>query len=203
MNAFASECNSGCESGWTLYLEQSFLSPTTAAAAAHRGSKQVDGRKSGSGFCDKEKIANKEESDHEEQEHDEEDLSMVSDASSGPPHHFIEDESNYFNYDNNGYFFPAFKDTTLINNGGKGKKEEELPSFLDDTASSPAFNLSKNNNFSFMPNNQASVESTLDYSQASTSSATHFELRSAYQDHYDSYIQSSPSGNQLQNNQWF
>ncbi|KAF2320848.1 hypothetical protein GH714_031268 [Hevea brasiliensis] len=134
MNAFASECTSGCESGWTLYLEQSFLSPTTAAAAAHRGSKQVDGRKSSSGFCDKVKIANKEERDHEEQEHDEEDLSM-------------------------------------------------------------------NNNFSFMPNNQASVESTLDYTQAATSSATHFELRSAYQDHYDSYIQSSPSGNQLQNNQ--
>ncbi|OAY39314.1 protein SOB FIVE-LIKE 5 isoform X2 [Manihot esculenta] len=197
MNAFASECTSGCESGWTLYLEQSFLPPATAAAA-HGGSRPVDGGKSSSGFWDKEKICNKEESDEEKEHDDEEDLSMISDASSGPPHHFHEED----NYDNNGYYFPVFKDTTLINNGGKRSKEQ-VPSFLDDTASSPAFNLSKNNNFSFMPNNQASVERTLDYSQAAAFSATHFEGRSAYQDHFGNYIQPSLSGNQLQNNQWF
>ncbi|KAJ9175103.1 hypothetical protein P3X46_013685 [Hevea brasiliensis] len=202
MNASASECTSGCESGWTLYLEQSFLSPTTAATA-HRGSKLVDVRKS-SGFWNKKEHGNKAESD-EDQEHDEEDLSMVSDASSGPPHHFHEDESNYFNYGNNGCFYPAFKDTTLMNNnGGKRKKEQELPSFLDDTASSPAFNFSKNSDFAFMDKNQASMETTLDYSQAAGFSATHFEGRSAYQDHFANYIQpSSLSGNQLQHNQWF
>ncbi|XP_002522145.2 protein SOB FIVE-LIKE 5 [Ricinus communis] len=200
MNAFASsECSSGCESGWTLYLEQSYLSPT--AAVAKRGknhSKHNVNRQNA-----------KEESEEQEQEHDEEDLSMVSDASSGPPH-FNEDES-YFNYDN-GCSYPAFKDATApVNNGGKHKRQkertergkehhQELPnSFLDDTASSPAFNLSKNN-FSVANHNQASMESMLDYSQGF--SATHFQERSAYQDHFG-YVQPPLSGNQLHKNQWF
>jgi hypothetical protein len=29
MDVLASECSSGCDFGWTLYLEQSFLSPNS------------------------------------------------------------------------------------------------------------------------------------------------------------------------------
>lgn len=132
MNMLASECSSGCESGWTLYLEHSFLS----ADPLHRGS----------GFVDGEVKRGKDEAEEEEEE--EEDLSMVSDASSGPPH-FQEDEG-YCN-DDNGCFYPHSMAATLVKNNGKrqkirthrGRVEQEDPSFLDDTASSPLFNFSK------------------------------------------------------------
>lgn len=54
-----SECSSGCESGWTLYLENSFLSPYP-----------LKRRKT-----EKQSVSEDEE---------EEDLSMVLDAFSGP-----------------------------------------------------------------------------------------------------------------------
>lgn len=74
---------------------------------------------------------------------------MVSDASSGPPH-FQEDEEGYCN-DDNGCFYPPSMAPTLLKNNGKrqkvrtfrGRVEQEDPSFLDDTASSPLFNFSK------------------------------------------------------------
>lgn len=125
----ASECSSGCESGWTLYLDHSFLS-------SHRG---------GNGFVDEDVKRGK----NKVQEEEEEDLSMVSDASSGPPH-FQEDEEGYCN-DDNGCFYPPSMAPTLVKNDGKrqkvrtfrGRVEQEDPSFLDDTASSPLFNFSK------------------------------------------------------------
>ncbi|KAL5788048.1 hypothetical protein ACOSP7_004997 [Xanthoceras sorbifolium] len=190
MNVLASECSSGCESGWTLYLEHSnFLSPN----ASHRNPKFVDGNP---GFCEEYYY---DEENHKKQDDEEEDLSMVSDASSGPPH-FHEDEA-YCN-DVNGHQYPASKATTLPNNGVKKQKrkdrrcreKQELPSFLDDTASSPVINFTSKNNFA-LNNNQASMESVLDYSQA-------LQGRSAFQDHFGFLQQSSLSGNHLQNNQW-
>jgi len=178
----ASECSSGCDSGWTLYLDQSFLSQNDSRRDSEKN-----------GFCDeyKDKRAIEEE--------EEEDLSMVSDASSGPPH-LPEDEA-YFN-DDNGCFYPASRAAVLAKNVGKRQKikehrrreDQELTAFLDDTASSPVINLS-GNNFSLI-NNQASMEFSQGFS------ATHFEGTTAFQDHFG-FLKSSLSPNQLQNNQWF
>ncbi|KAM5549680.1 protein SOB FIVE-LIKE 5 [Rosa sericea] len=196
MNVLASECSSGCESGWTLYLEQSYVSQHPSGL--HRGNSN--------GFCEEYKEKRISCSNEDEEE---EDQSMVSDASSGPPH-FNEDEV-YFDENNNGYFCPPSKDVRTLKFGGKKQKikekgrcgvqdqQQQQPSFLDDTASSPFFNISKNN---FMvSNNQASGDSVMDFSQGFSS--THFQGRSAYQDHYG-FLQSTLPGNQLQDqNQWF
>ncbi|XP_050365450.1 protein SOB FIVE-LIKE 5-like [Argentina anserina] len=190
MDVLASECSSGCESGWTLYLEQSVLSQ-------HPSGLHKDG------FC--EEYKEKRISYSNEDEEEEEDQSMVSDASSGPPH-FNEDEV-YFDENNNGGFYSPSKDVQTLKYGGRKQRikdvqtlnqdlQQHQPSFLDDTASSPLFNISKNN---FMvSNNQASGDSVLDYSQGFSS--THFQGRSAYQNHYGFF----QSGNQLlDQNQWF
>ncbi|XP_021291289.1 uncharacterized protein LOC110421893 isoform X1 [Herrania umbratica] len=191
MNVLASsECRSGCESGWTLYLEQSFLS----ANPSHKDRK--------SDFCDEHRENRVKEEDVEDEE---EDLSMVSDASSGPPH--FNEDNGYFN-DDSRYQYSATKGATLNNQDSKGhrneehrrrRKDQELPSFLDDTASSPLINFSKNN-FA-LTNNQASKESVFDYPQGF--SASHFQQGgSAFQDHFG-FLQSSPSGSQLRNNQYW
>ncbi|XP_039018273.1 protein SOB FIVE-LIKE 6-like [Hibiscus syriacus] len=164
MNFIACEYSSGSESGWTNYLEQSFLSASP--------SKKKNVKKSG--FCDehRENIGKQKVDDDEE----EEDLSMVSDASSGPPHFY---EENCYSHDGNQlhheYMVP--QGVTLNKNGGgnrhrnKEQKRRRLQVHEDDdTASSPFINHSKNNN-----NNHAPVGF----------SATHFES-------------SSPFANQLQ-----
>jgi len=131
MDVLASECSSGCDSGWTLYLEQSFLSPNSGF---------INGK---NGFCDD----CKDKRSVEDAEEEEEDLSMVSDASSGPPH--LPEDQGYFN-DDNGCFYSASKSATLAKNVGKRQKikehrrreDQEPTAFLDDTASSPVINLS-------------------------------------------------------------
>ncbi|KAA8545763.1 hypothetical protein F0562_020786 [Nyssa sinensis] len=186
-DVLASELSTGCESGWTLYLEHSFLPPYSS----HRGSEFVE---SNGAFTEE-----KREKDEDEEE--EEDSSMVSDASSGPPH-FHEDEN--YGHDNNGCFYNAPTNPTLKKNSGKKQKfkehrhqkVQEQSSFLDDTASSPLFNFS-NNNYT-LTNNQASMENILDFSQGY--SANHFEESSVFHGHFGC-LQSSVSGNQLQQNQ--
>lgn len=136
MNAMASECSSGCESGWTLYLEHSLLSQDVS----HKDASFIGGN---DGFYeDKDKRAREEDTTEEE----EEDLSMVSDASSGPPH-FPDDEA-YFNEVNNGCFYPPMssKSAKLEKTGKEKKKVREnqhLTSLLDDTASSPVHDFAK------------------------------------------------------------
>nr|KJB79460.1 hypothetical protein B456_013G051000 [Gossypium raimondii] len=162
MNFMASECSSGCESGWTNYLEQSFLSSNP--------SKKKNGFKK-SGFCDehreinrgKQKVDDDVENDDEEEE---EDLSMVSDASSGPPHFYEDDNKLYHEY-----MVPQ-TGTTFNKNGGKRHRnkeqrrrqhEQQVHEEID-TASSPYINYSKK---SFVgTNNQAPMGF----------SATHFEV---------------------------
>lgn len=135
MNVLASECTSGCESGWTLYLEQSNF-------ASHRNTnKFVDGK---AGIC---------EQDFQHCDDEEEDLSMVSDASSGPPT-FHEDDVCFNDVDRYQRQYPPSKATTpqVANSSGKirlkkkekrsREKQELLPSFLDDTASSPVISFS-------------------------------------------------------------
>ena len=128
----SSECSSGCQSGWTMYLDQSDEPPTSLPF----------------------KVAASIEQEGEEEE--EEDLSMVSDASSGPPHFPEEDENHYYShpntcYNGNGCLFyastlPTASAAPLANNGGKrrrveGKEQRESSSPLDDTASSPLFSF--------------------------------------------------------------
>ncbi|KAF7811093.1 uncharacterized protein G2W53_032069 [Senna tora] len=181
MNALSSsECSNGDESGWTLYLEHSFL-------------KQND---DSNNKREEEKV--KEMMIMEE----EEDLSMVSDASSGPPH-FAEEEA-YFNYEDNDYGcfnYPPVSSKSVKLEKNKTTKKKQKVSLLDDTASSPVFDFSKNN-ITVTNQQGSSTESVVDYSQGF--SATYFEERSSFQDHFG-FLQSSISQNelQLQNNQWF
>jgi len=124
MNALASQCSSGCESGWTLYLEHSFQLNHNAFSHA---SSQFIGEDNDQY---KDKKAKKEEAE-------EEDLSMVSDASSGPPH--LPDAQD------NASFYSASNSAKLGKRSRKRQKVKQyqhLPSFLDDTASSLVFDFS-------------------------------------------------------------
>ncbi|KAH7834940.1 hypothetical protein Vadar_021134 [Vaccinium darrowii] len=186
-----SECSSGCESGWTLYLDQSFLSPYP-----------LERRKT-----EKQSVSR-------DEDEGEEDLSMVSDASSGP--RIFHKEECFGNADN-GFCYRDDIDLTLVKNQGKKERnrgnrrreveEEDDPSFLDDTASSPVFNFSQNNYP--LTNKETSMENVHDFSQGW--SATHFENnngvlqgRSAiFHDEPFGFFQFPLSGNQLQQNQWF
>lgn len=116
MNNFStSECSNGCESGWTMYLDQSSNSADQF-------------QKASTGF----KAANEEEYDEDE------DLSMVSDASSGP-RHFQEDEDSF---DGNGYPCSVSgqankKEKKKKKKNVKEQRNKKQYSNLDDTASSP------------------------------------------------------------------
>nr|KYP57091.1 hypothetical protein KK1_003346 [Cajanus cajan] len=113
----ASQYSSASESGWTHYLDQSSLSENYF-------------QKRGGVVEYEEKGAKMEDS--------EEDLSMVSDASSGPPH-----------YDNQCYcenWYPYLSFTNKEHQKKKKAKENgrsKQSSPLDDTASSPVFNCPK------------------------------------------------------------
>ncbi|KAK6116024.1 hypothetical protein DH2020_008293 [Rehmannia glutinosa] len=121
MNLSNSEYSSGCESGWTMYLDQlSNISTNDPFVTNFEGKKSVN------------------------EDYEDEDLSMVSDASSGPPHYFHEYDEKYETL-----CFSAHEDKkksreksktkeTIIN---KAKKQHNL--CLDDTASSPVFDFSQ------------------------------------------------------------
>lgn len=131
MNISTSDYSSGCESGWTMYLDQ-FSSSTDHQHNRSMPLDQYD-------YQSKGKYVNQEE--------DDEDLSMLSDASSGPPHFHQEEE----NSENNRYVTPnssAAYDSKKGKHKKKGKEHKGSQSVnfhLDDTASSPAFNFSKKN----------------------------------------------------------
>ncbi|RDX99028.1 hypothetical protein CR513_17993, partial [Mucuna pruriens] len=174
MNALTSQCSSGCESGWTLYLEEHSFQ-LNHNASSHTSSHFMP---HDDPFCDKKP---------KREDAEEEDLSMVSDASSGPPH------------------LPDAQDNSaskVAKLGKRSKKRQKVkenqhlhPSFLDDTASSPLFDFSMNN--ATVANQQTSTESMLDYSQGF--SATYYEERSSLQDHFD-FLQPSLSETGVHNN---
>ncbi|AES93590.1 hypothetical protein MtrunA17_Chr5g0393821 [Medicago truncatula] len=177
MDTLASECSSGCESGWTLYLDRSLN--TSQSHTPSLGCYEETKHK---------KAQNIEDSD-------EEDLSMVSDASSGPPHH-----DSYFNAQD----CSASKPTKLVAKRSKKRQKVQennnIQQHLDDTASSPLFD---NNNVVTMSNQQttSTTESMLDYSQGF--SATYFEERSSLQDHFG-FLQPSLSQNEAHiNKKWY
>ncbi|KAH6764886.1 hypothetical protein C2S52_013886 [Perilla frutescens var. hirtella] len=126
MNISTSECSSGCESGWTTYLDQ--LSNSTNPY--NRQNHEVKG-------------ANVNEED--------EDLSMVSDASSGPPHL----HESYGTVDTHCYGFasPVQEDKKKGKQKTSRTKETKMKKqhnnfCLDDTASSPMLHFSQANHFS-------------------------------------------------------
>ncbi|KAE9603632.1 hypothetical protein Lalb_Chr11g0062941 [Lupinus albus] len=133
MDISSSQYNSGSESGWTHYLDQSYISESHF----QRGG-IVDYVGKGSMM------------------EEEEDLSMVSDASSGPPHYCVD-------------WYPSTSQYTKETEKKKRVKDYgtiQHPSLLDDTASSPALNCPKN----FSGN--GAVENALDYSQSLSATRT-------------------------------
>ncbi|XP_050212994.1 protein SOB FIVE-LIKE 5-like [Mercurialis annua] len=111
MNMSASHCSSsGCESGWTSYLDQSVLSKN-----------QYQGFDGNSNYS---KV-------NDDDGGGEEDLSMVSDASSGPPHYCEDGEQ---------WCFDQFASNKKNKNKKKSGRSQLQFSFLDDTASSPVLN---------------------------------------------------------------
>lgn len=146
----SSECSSGCESGWTMYFNHT-----------NDDGLIEDGRKYGL-----------------EQVEEAEDLSMISDASSGPPHFRGHDE----------FFSPS----ALVKKDGIRKivdmqyhrkqlcsplEEEESYGFLDDTASSPMAPVQQKFNIITTTNNQQPLLPVDDIVELSHGfSATHFKV---------------------------
>ncbi|KZV23367.1 hypothetical protein F511_35186 [Dorcoceras hygrometricum] len=159
--------SSGCESGWTLYLGQDEQEHDFYSAGRNRVFEE------------------------EEEEEEYEDLSMVSDASSGPPH-LINEEDSYGSTgkDNNiggcFYRYGNVNESALSGKNLKRQKTDEnrrrikdsedqnsSSNLLDDTASSPFFGFSSERS-TRTRSRQASMENELDYSQGY--STTHFEV---------------------------
>lgn len=124
-NTSTSEYSSGCESGWTMYLDQN--------------SNSTDPYSRGFAYDKYEEKGAYSYTIHEE---DDEDLSMVSDASSGPPHCRHYDNSHYY-----GGGEDKTKTTkTKTKTKSSSRKEPKQQSLcLDDTASSSIFHLSQVN----------------------------------------------------------
>lgn len=133
MNISTSECSSGCESGWTMYLNQ-----FSSSADQCNRSMPVDGeynrrrRKGGYNY------------EHEQEDDDEdEDLSMLSDASSGPPHFQQEEEEEQW-YEETRYSYNNVSSAQQKMKVQDQRRMQMQQNFhLDDTASSPVFSFPK------------------------------------------------------------
>ncbi|RWW72381.1 hypothetical protein BHE74_00019815 [Ensete ventricosum] len=124
--------SSGCQSGWTAYLDQSSYDSPQPLVYNKAGYLQED-----------------------EEEEEEEDLSMVSDASSGPPHFQEEDEPSFCylhsstSFEGGGCLCSALTPAAgSAKSGAKRKRVEpeqhrEHSSLLDDTASSTLLSYPK------------------------------------------------------------
>ncbi|KAG0460192.1 hypothetical protein HPP92_023320 [Vanilla planifolia] len=166
-----SECSSDCQSGWTLYLGKSIGSSTSSLLPRTHGSAYED---------------------------DGEDLSMLSDASSGPPQAFEEHLNNYCCCNSGDAFLcygPSLSIPALADNGTKRRRfeeqlhpskgqHEEVSSFLDDTASSHMLCFAQTNSSSSRNNNNNNeyiADDVLDLSCGF--SATHFKGKATLQKH--------------------
>ncbi|XP_017633151.1 protein SOB FIVE-LIKE 5-like isoform X1 [Gossypium arboreum] len=159
MNLSASQRGSGCESGWTFYLDQSSYSQTRC-------------QNFGGNFDEVYGV----KGDRFGVEDEEEGLSMVSDASSGPRHYYCQDYVECL--DENRSFCSHPVNLEPANKTSKNKKQmkehcsnNQQHSFLDDTASSPVISFSEKN-----INKDTSME-LLDFSQGF--SGTHFKGKSS------------------------
>nr|KYP70392.1 hypothetical protein KK1_009608 [Cajanus cajan] len=158
MDISSSQYNSASESGWTHYLDQSSLS--------------------GSYFQSRGGIVDY-EGKGVTMEEEEEDLSMISDASSGPPHYHEDDDQHYcVNW------YPSTTHNTKESEKKKKVKEygdNQHPSPLDDTASSPVLNWN------------GAVENVPDFSPCF--SATKIKRKSKFKKHF-SFFERSLGGKQ-------
>ncbi|CAI8599344.1 unnamed protein product [Vicia faba] len=156
-----SEYNSESESGWTNYLNHSSFSEE------HFNSKSVD-------YEDYDgKRATMEEKDEEE------DLSMVSDASSGPPHYHVEEDYQQSYCVNWNDSSSSKESKKKVNEHGR-KSQQSSP--LDDTASSHVLNYPKKK-ISFSGNGVVE-NNTLDYSPCFSATRTKFlQRKTKFQKH--------------------
>lgn len=118
------EYSSGCESGWTMYLNQSYCSRSFSLS-----DKKVGFGWEGSG-------------------EEEEDMSMLSDASSGPPlvhedYRFCQGKSVFGSASSAA--FAREGDYNSRSRRSPRKEKEECLQWTDDTASSHAYSFSKTN----------------------------------------------------------
>ncbi|CAH8380171.1 unnamed protein product [Eruca vesicaria subsp. sativa] len=146
----SSEWSSGCESGWTLYLDHSVSS--SPSPSCFRDSNGFDNRRRSKESWSQSYV-------HQEEE---EDLSMISDASSGPRN--IYEEGSVKNLNN--------VDRKIQSKREKERRDnEKMNSLLDDTASSHMLQKSVGCGNKI---EETFPECTLDYSQGF--SATHFQV---------------------------
>ncbi|RWW86329.1 hypothetical protein BHE74_00004899, partial [Ensete ventricosum] len=122
----SSDCSSGCQSGWTMYLEQS-----------------------SSQFC--KTVVDEKAGSYQHEEKEEEGLSMVSDASSGPPQLRLEDDehhsrcyrkSNICSWDTGTRSSAFAPPAAMAKDGFKKRRIGDPSSALVDTATSPLFSFS-------------------------------------------------------------
>ncbi|CAI9753499.1 unnamed protein product [Fraxinus pennsylvanica] len=158
MNISNSECSSGCESGWTMYFDQ--FSNYSGQDNPGFG-RPVDEYYGKGGYANDDTEG--------------EDLSMVSDASSGPPILEYEYEKS-----------PVGRQTKSKQ---KKKTKEQQNLYHDDTASSPFFHFSQDNVGSF--SNQNLKEHVPYFSQGA--SAANFEGESNRKKHLN-FLKSSLKG---------
>ncbi|KAF3323339.1 hypothetical protein FCM35_KLT12070 [Carex littledalei] len=142
------ESSSGCQSGWTVYFDQSYLAPPPHSDSYNKDIARLE--------------LSREEETEESEEEEEEDLSMVSDASSGPPHFVTEEQHSECG-------------TLLLLSEGKKKRKinrlsdtkRDFCSSLDDTASSPMLNLNHSiSTGTEITDMERTAESTLEFSCA-------------------------------------
>ncbi|KAJ4791550.1 hypothetical protein LUZ62_042796 [Rhynchospora pubera] len=133
--------SSGCQSGWTVYFDQSHLAPPPLSP-------------------NRDKDITRFKSSREDSEEEEEDLSMVSDASSGPPHFDTEEQHS------------ECGTLLLLSESRKKRKvdrlsdaKRDLCSSLDDTASSPMMNHSNSTGIG-TTDIETTAESALEFSCA-------------------------------------
>ncbi|KAL1315514.1 hypothetical protein HN51_042262 [Arachis hypogaea] len=151
MDISASQYNSASESGWTHYLDQS---SSLVSESYFQRIDEFEGKGAG-------RIM--------EEEEFEEDLSMVSDASSGPPHYdnassWYCENNWYANNNNNTKESQKKKKKMMVKEFGRSQQQQQQSSYLDDTASSPIFNFPKESHKKSFSGNGA-VEDALDFSQ--------------------------------------
>lgn len=123
MDISGSGCTSECESGWTMYFDEFSYSSDQFNGVTERSI--YDGRGK-SAYAD-------------------EDLSMVSDASSGPPHNNFHEDREFCCEENGNFLYTSETENTKEKQKRKMKEQsgKKHNLYLDDTASSPVSNFHK------------------------------------------------------------
>ncbi|XP_038718538.1 uncharacterized protein LOC120011484 isoform X2 [Tripterygium wilfordii] len=166
MDISESQCNSGCDSGWTHYLDQS----TYSKNRCHGFGGVDEAYRGGEGA----RMENDEEDD----------LSMVSDASSGPRHCDADHEECSGELDKRN---KRYKKKKKVKSREHCRNQHQ--SSLDDTASSSVLGSPKDASFS---RNEDSMEHLLDSSQGF--SATNFRGKSAFKNQFGLFPSFKESG---------